>query len=77
MSSIEEDEALERQAEGTEQPDKVSGESKSAKQPEPSGSWDSLVERKIREARKRGMFDELPGKGRPLDLKENPFLNPS
>ena len=77
MSSIEEDKALERQAEGTEQPDKVSGESKSAKQPEPIGGWDSLVERKIREAQKRGMFDDLPGKGKPLDLAENPFLDPS
>ncbi len=77
MSSIEEDKALERRAEGTDQPDKLPGEGNLLKQPEPSGGWDSLVERKIREAQKQGLFDDLPGKGEPLDLAENPFLDPS
>ena len=76
-SSIEEDSALRRRAKGIEQPDKLPGESKRLKQPEPIGAWDSLVERKIREAQKQGLFDDLPGKGEPLDLSENPFLDPS
>ncbi len=71
MNSVEEGNALERQ------PEELPEESKRLNQSEPISGWDSLVERKIREARKWGMFDELPGKGRPLDLKENPFLDPS
>lgn len=39
--------------------------------------WENLVERRIREAQERGEFDDLPGKGRPLDLSENPFADPS
>lgn len=39
--------------------------------------WESLVERRIREAQERGEFDNLPGKGKPLDLSENPFADPS
>ena len=40
--------------------------------------WEDLVERKIREAMKKGEFDNLPGKGKPLDLgEENPFEDPS
>src|SRR5215471_21636017 len=38
--------------------------------------WESLVERKIREAMEEGDFDNLPGKGQPLDLAENPFEDP-
>jgi DnaJ homolog subfamily C member 28 len=38
--------------------------------------WESLVDKLIRESMERGEFDELPGKGEPLDLKENPFENP-
>jgi DnaJ homolog subfamily C member 28 len=38
--------------------------------------WESLVEKKIREAMEEGEFDNLPGKGRPLDLTENPFEDP-
>lgn len=33
----------------------------------------SVVERKIEEAQKKGLFDDLPGKGRPLDLQKNPY----
>jgi DnaJ family protein C protein 28 len=32
----------------------------------------SVVERKIEEAQKKGLFDDLPGKGKPLDLQKNP-----
>lgn len=39
--------------------------------------WENLVERKIREAQEQGEFDDLPGKGRPLDLTENPLADPS
>ncbi len=37
---------------------------------------ESLVEKKIREAMEEGEFDNLPGKGGPLDLTGNPFENP-
>ena len=36
----------------------------------------ALVDRLIREAMERGEFDDLPGKGRPLRLDENPYLEP-
>jgi DnaJ family protein C protein 28 len=39
-------------------------------------NWSELVERQIVEAQKRGEFDDLPGKGRPLDLTESPFADP-
>jgi hypothetical protein len=32
-------------------------------------SLESAIERKIREAIERGEFDNLPGKGRPIDLE--------
>jgi hypothetical protein len=31
-------------------------------------SWEKLVEQKIREAMEAGEFDDLPGRGKPLDL---------
>jgi len=37
---------------------------------------EKLVEKKIREAMEKGEFDNLPGKGKPIDLTENPFENP-
>ena len=39
-------------------------------------NWSEIVERQIIEAQERGEFDDLPGKGRPLDLTENPFADP-
>lgn len=40
--------------------------------------WDSLIEKKIKRAMRKGAFDNLPGKGEPLDLgDENPFADPS
>jgi hypothetical protein len=33
-------------------------------------SFDRLVEAKIQEAMERGEFDNLPGKGKPIDLTE-------
>src|SRR5437868_13591656 len=39
--------------------------------------WEKIAERKIREAMAEGAFENLRGKGRPLDLEENPFEDPS
>jgi DnaJ family protein C protein 28 len=39
-------------------------------------NWNEIVERQIVEAQERGEFDDLPGKGKPLDLPENPFADP-
>jgi len=36
-------------------------------------TWEAIAERKIREAMEAGLFDNLPGQGRPLDLEENPY----
>jgi hypothetical protein len=36
-----------------------------------------VAERKIREAIEEGAFDHLEGTGKPLDLSENPFEDPS
>jgi len=38
--------------------------------------WESLIDQKIREAIERGEFDDLPGKGEPIDTSENPFEDP-
>jgi DnaJ family protein C protein 28 len=37
---------------------------------------ESMAEKKLREAIENGEFDDLPGKGEPIDLKENPFEDP-
>lgn len=39
--------------------------------------WDRAVDKIIREAMEAGKFDNLPGRGRPLDLEENPFEDPT
>jgi DnaJ-like protein len=40
-------------------------------------AWHIVAERKIREAIEEGAFDHLEGAGKPLDLGENPFEDPS
>lgn len=35
--------------------------------------WESWVDQQIREAQERGVFDQLPGRGRPLNLTPNPY----
>jgi DnaJ family protein C protein 28 len=35
--------------------------------------WESWIDQQIREAQERGAFDDLPGKGKPLDLALNPY----
>ncbi len=39
--------------------------------------WESIAERKIREAMEAGAFDNLPDKGKPIALDANPFEDPS
>lgn len=39
--------------------------------------WESIAERKIREAMEAGAFDNLPDKGKPIPLDVNPFEDPS
>jgi hypothetical protein len=36
-------------------------------------TWESAVDRRIREAIEQGAFDDLPGNGKPADLSGNPF----
>lgn len=38
--------------------------------------WESLIDKKIREGMEQGEFDDLPGKGKPVDTSENPFEDP-
>ena len=38
--------------------------------------WESLVDKKIREAMANGEFDNLAGAGESIDLSENPFEDP-
>ena len=35
------------------------------------GRWESLIERKVREAAANGSFDNLPGAGKPQDLTDD------
>jgi DnaJ family protein C protein 28 len=39
-------------------------------------NWESLIDKKIREAMERGEFDDLSGKGEPIDLSVNPYEDP-
>ena len=39
--------------------------------------FESIAERKIREAIEAGEFDNLPHKGRPINLDRNPFEDPA
>ena len=39
--------------------------------------WNLVADRKIQEAMDEGAFDGLEGTGKPLDLSENPFEDPS
>jgi DnaJ family protein C protein 28 len=39
--------------------------------------WENIAERKIREAMAEGAFDNLKGRGQPLDLEEDPYEDPS
>ena len=39
--------------------------------------WNVVADRKIREAMEEGAFDRLDGKGRPLNLEDDPYLDPA
>ena len=39
--------------------------------------WESIADRKIREAMESGAFDNLPNRGKPIPLDRNPFEDPS
>lgn len=39
----------------------------------PLSRWDAMMDEMIEEAMRNGEFDNLPGKGKPLDLSRNPF----
>ena len=39
----------------------------------PLQQWENLAEQRIREAQEEGLFDDLPGRGQPLTLDDNPF----
>ena len=41
--------------------------------PKEAKDWENWLDRQIREAQERGEFDDLPGKGKPLDLTTNPY----
>src|SRR6476646_7796475 len=38
--------------------------------------FESLTDKRLREAIENGEFDDLPGKGQSIDLSENPFEDP-
>lgn len=38
-----------------------------------AANYRSIVEQQIQDAQERGDFDDLPGKGRPLTIEENPY----
>ena len=39
--------------------------------------WESIAERKIREAIEAGAFENLPSKGKPIPLDQDPFEDPN
>ncbi len=39
----------------------------------PLQKWEDLAEQRIRAAQEEGLFDDLPGRGRPLTLDDNPL----
>ena len=46
-----------------------------AEQPERSmEEWRDIVSRRIEDAMQQGAFDNLPGRGKPLDLRRDPFV---
>lgn len=49
---------------------------KQAKKPTRKEKRQVLVERLIQEAMEEGKFDNLPGKGKPLEFEDNPYTEP-
>lgn len=48
-----------------------------AERPRSGLQWDDLIERRIQRAMAAGAFENLSGRGKPLDLTRNPYLDPS
>jgi DnaJ family protein C protein 28 len=42
-------------------------------EPRAQKDWQSWIDQQILDAQDRGEFDDLPGKGRPLELASNPY----
>jgi len=40
-------------------------------------NWQKGIDQQIEEAQRAGKFDDLPGKGKPLKLSDNPFQDPA
>lgn len=40
-------------------------------------NWQKSIDQQIEEAQRSGKFDNLPGKGKPLKLNDNPFQDPA
>lgn len=51
------------------------GEKLTKPAPKPLDYWRQSVEEQLQEALEQGDFDDLAGRGQPLDLTENPFLD--
>jgi DnaJ family protein C protein 28 len=42
-------------------------------EPQKPKNWASWIDQQIRSAQEQGAFDDLPGRGQPLDLTPNPY----
>jgi DnaJ family protein C protein 28 len=51
----------------------AAGEERELPRIPPLGRWDTVMDELIEEAMRNGEFDNLPGKGKPLNLSGNPF----
>lgn len=51
----------------------MSSPRRDASEPRSLEAWDSWIDRAIRDAQRRGDFDDLPGAGKPLALSSNPL----
>lgn len=58
------------------QPENEAGENSPAEAESREAARRALVEQKIQEAMAGGAFDNLPGRGKPLSLRQNPYMEP-
>lgn len=70
-------ERLQRLKENLEERLPATGESSEAARARREQERADLVERRIQEAMANGEFDNLRGKGKPLPMNKNPYLDPS
>lgn len=64
-------EYLEKRQEQPEEPATTGGRQRAVR---PLGEWQDLVGQRIEEAMRDGAFDNLPGRGKRLNLRRNPFV---